>query len=470
MLQNTKRGYAGVLLLALAVVFLSFAFSTIVHADEVPGTDCHSKIAKELSALIDQDQNQILDLQLKLTTLKLAAATKNSRSMTVENYIKSETTELESKDKNGIREKLVELYQQNGQGEDAATAVNEIEPAIEKFQNGSYWNKDLRFKNSDLSAFVLAHSLTYPNETPFGQEDAAILWMQSQISEPITAQSGRGSAASNLQEVSTQVARLTGVIQGAADLSIEELDERAQSVQGQIGDEFKKLTEGLSADLKTQCLTRPDGTVCALSPYDQSAVLFKTIEDITAKLEQDTAYLNQKVISKLGASVRKAGVDLTIENDLNHLADLTPKTDLQIVNEKLAGTTGPVLLALQQVAQKSDVSPKSAPLPLAPMLPMGRCSVKSEPIKTDTGVDRIKVTLTPQGSTQVIEYWAPPLAPVDHTDTQAVKKALLQRGPMLTPEERKDYEKFSMLIPENRRIVTHFQNEIKDGPCFRPAR
>jgi len=462
MLQNSKRGFVGVLLFALAIVFFSFAFSTITHASEVPASDCHSKIAKELSALIDQDQNQILDLQLKLTTLKLAAATKNSRNMTVEKYIQSETAELESKDKNGIREKLVELYQQEGQAADAATAVSEIEPIIEKFQKGSYWNKDLRFKNGDLSAFVLAHSLTYPDETPFGQEDAAILWMQSYISEAVTEQSGRGSAESNLQEVSTQVARMTGVIQGAADLSVEELDERAQNVQDQIGEEFKKLSEGFSANLKTQCLTDANGAVCTLSAYEQSSVIFKTIEEITAKLEQDSSYLNQKVISKLGASVRAAGVDLKIASEP------TPRSDLKSVNEKLNGSTGPVLEALNQVAKKREVSGKTPATPLM-LQPIGSCSVKSEPIKTLTGVERVKVTLTPAGTDKPVEYWSPPLAPADQTQTQAMQLAVQKKGALLTAQER-EFAKFANMIPENARIVSHLQQDIKDGPCFRPAR
>ncbi len=184
-------------------------------------------------------------------------------------------------------------------------------------------------------------------------------------------------------------------------------------------------------------------------------------------MEQDSAYLNQKVISKLGASVRSAGVDMTVGSVEAPVPGA--KTDLETVNEKLAGSTGPVLAALSQVAQKGEVSSKTHSLPLLPLLPIGNCTVKSEPITTVTGAERTKVTLTPPGSESPIEYWSPAFAPTDHTASTAVQRAVAQRGRLLTDQE-KEFAQYRNLIPENARIVENFQSEISDGPCFRPAR
>lgn len=471
MVKSSKRGLTGSVLFALSILFFCLAFNSLAYADTSDaGSDCHSKIAKEMAALIDQDQNNILDQQLKLTALKLAAAAKRSRSMTVEKYIQQETAEIEGQDKNGIREKLIQLYQQNGQGADAATAAAEIEPIVEKFQRGSYWNKDLRFKNHELSSYVLAHSLTYPNETPFSQEDAAILWMQSQISEAVTRDLGRGSAAANLQEVSTQVARMTGAIQGAADLSVEELEARVVKVQEDIASQFQALTDQLSVELKTACLTRPDGTVCALSAIDQADVFFKTIEEVTAKLEQDQAYLNQKVVAKLGQKVRDAGANLTIEGVSPAAESMGPKTDLQTVIPKIE-QAAPFLAVMQTISQKENAVQLAAdaPPPIYKELPVGKCTAKAEPLQRDDGAQRMKITLSPEkDGRKKIEVFAPVIAPRDNTGTDAViARAMEAKGDLLTPEQKKLAQLYGL---NGLRQADALYQQTKDGPCFKPAR
>ena len=72
--------------------------------------------------------------------------------------------------------------------------------------SGSDPAKDLRFRNQDVSAYVLANTLVKQKDSPYTQNDAAILWYKSQITEGVEVVKGRGNEVSNLAETTTKIA------------------------------------------------------------------------------------------------------------------------------------------------------------------------------------------------------------------------------------------------------------------------
>ncbi len=242
------RKLFGLLIAVVAMLFLGMAYSQMARA-ETP--DCSSVLATQMQDLIKSDKHRILDMQFELTAMKLALETLKSGKKTAEAYIRSQEALIKQLDDQGIRDRLRVLYQKNGEAVDTDRIKAAIQDSVDKVKKASYFKRATRFKNKDLSAYVLAHYISDP-KSPFDENDAAILWLRSEISEGVEAKSFRGSAAANMQEISTRVAQLTGVA-GTVGKTPEELTDLIKAMQAAIGIEFDKIGRKFTDEQKKSC-------------------------------------------------------------------------------------------------------------------------------------------------------------------------------------------------------------------------
>jgi uncharacterized protein YigE (DUF2233 family) len=266
------RKLFGLLFAVVAVLFLGMAYSQLARAES---PDCNSVLATQMQDLIKNDKHRILDMQFELTAMKLALETLKSGQKTAEAYIKNQEALIKKLDDQGIRTKLSVLYAKNGEAVDVDRIKTAIQESVDKAKKGSYFKKAARFKNKDLSAYVEALYLT-DAKSIFDENDAAILWLRSEISEGIEAKSYRGSAAANMQEISTRVAQLTGVA-GTVGKTPDELTVSIQALQATIGIEFDKIGRKFTDEQKKSCAEMSTCATCGVDdPKNQIADEHKT--------------------------------------------------------------------------------------------------------------------------------------------------------------------------------------------------
>ncbi len=152
------RKLFGVFIAFIAVLFLGLAYTQLAHAQE---PKCGAVIAQKIAELIEKDQGSgknILGLQLKLTTLKLAVATLEKNN-TVEAYFRRQEDLIKQLDTEGVQTALVSLYNKYQEGQDVALVTARFTETLEKIEGASYFKPSTRFKNQVLSAYTLAHSI-----------------------------------------------------------------------------------------------------------------------------------------------------------------------------------------------------------------------------------------------------------------------------------------------------------------------
>jgi hypothetical protein len=308
------RKIFGLLIGISAIFFLAMAYSQFARAEITCG---ESTLSTQIVALVQSDKSNILELQLKLTALKLAQETLGANVKTVESYVKAQEALLTKLDKDEVREKLRTLYQKNKNGEaiDSQRIQDALQDTVDKAKQGSYFDRKVRFKNKDLSAYVWAKMLSKDgsseDESVYDMNDVSILWLQSEISEGIESETFRGSAPANLQEISTRVAQLTGVATNTGTgLTKVQITEKIAKVQQEIGDEFHRVAGTFTDDQKKACAeiaTCPD---CQLSDAQKEGALTTALKQIGSTLIKDDA-ARQAMIKKTAAALIAKGYTIT---------------------------------------------------------------------------------------------------------------------------------------------------------------
>lgn len=307
------RKLSGFVIAVAAFVFLGLAYAQLAHAEE---PDCESALAAKLVELSKGEGNmKILSLQLEITALKLARETVEGGAGTIEQSVRKQQAVLDKLDDKGVRDQLKALYMRYGQTEDQAKiqeAIDAVGETSGKAKKANYYKRSLRFKNRDLSAYVYLKAHT--EEKPFFSDiDASILWYQSEISEGIEEKSYRGSAAANLQEVSTKVAHLLGVT-GTTPKTASELDQLIADHEEVLGQAFDKIQADYAEELKKSCAEMKTCTECAvtdaknrISDEHRAKAMKKAITAIVVEMQKN-APAREAAINKVADELKAKGI------------------------------------------------------------------------------------------------------------------------------------------------------------------
>lgn len=364
----SMRKLFGVFIAFIAVIFLGLAYTQLAHADVTPvpspsaaptvATEpkCGEAIAEKIAALIEKDQTSgkdILGLQLKLTTMKLAVETLK-KDKTVEAYFRRQEDLIKHLDTEGVKTSLVSLYNKYGEGDDVALVTARFTETLEKIEQGSYFKPSTRFKNQDISAYTLAHIMLNKEKSPYTKADVSILWFQSELSEAAEAKSGRGSRDANLTEVSTQIARLTGVA-GTKPSSVSGLESSIIETQEEISSEFDRVALQYRDELKKSCKELETCATCAadakenaLSESHKQDALVSLAKVMQQKVRENGGHEIKTQTDAVTAVLRKKGGTVEREPATDSAKKTVPKKITPVapvtkppVDHKLVQPTGP---------------------------------------------------------------------------------------------------------------------------------
>ncbi len=380
------RKFSGVLIACVALFFLGLAYAQFARAAD---PTCDSVLAGKIVELVKADKSKILDMQFELTALKLARETLKSNHKTTEGYIKNQEALLTKLDDQGIREKLKKLYQTFGETADADKIEKELAESIGKVKGASYIKKETRFKNKDLSAYVLAKVLSDDKGTEYDINDASILWYRSEISEGVEAQSHRGSAAANLQEVSTRVAQLTGIA-GTKGKSLDEIMQLIADTQQIIGEEFDRIKTLFTDDEKKSCAELEKCATCKVDEEEarigdiQKRAMNKALTAIVENVQKDPA-AKAEVIKKVVDDLKSKGI--AVERDPAGVKDATKKAEKVAIDPNAKPSTTPSAKPSTTPSAKPSTTPSAKPSTTPSVKPSTTPSVKPSPV---TGLPAVK--------------------------------------------------------------------------------
>ncbi|MBK25783.1 MAG: hypothetical protein CME70_17420 [Halobacteriovorax sp.] len=205
--------------------------------------DCQSQFLKEAEELLATDHQNILSLQFKLTTLKLAKKAVSQNKTNLEALVRQYSRKLKNGDQR-VLNGLEELYRRHGKTDD-------YKKIIESFGTASYWNKKSRFYNRDVSMFILAKRSLDPNEKDLDERDSAITWLAQKLSQET---GNKNSSKFNLTNISSHVASIAGSIKGFPKKSLQKIELDIKDTLDKLSDSFDQLKDDLSQSFKLNCL------------------------------------------------------------------------------------------------------------------------------------------------------------------------------------------------------------------------
>jgi hypothetical protein len=161
--------------------------------DEIntPKTDpnCSEELKSEITALLADDEKNIIGLQYELTVLKMAVPATGSKTNSTKGVVRQQSKKIAAID-DGVINKMNLMYKKHGMKEDAAAISSNLK---QKSSTASYFAKDKRFLNKDSSAFLMVYQGINEN-SEIKDSDISVLWFMDQVSEKTKSQSGKYSA------------------------------------------------------------------------------------------------------------------------------------------------------------------------------------------------------------------------------------------------------------------------------------
>ena len=207
--------------------------------------DCESEFLKEAKELLASDHQGLLEKQFELTTLKLSKKALSKNKSNLEALIRKFGHDVDSGDPRVLTQ-LENLYKKYGRKIDN-------QKILENFKTASYWKGQTRFYNQDTSMFILAKINLDPEESELNNRDASITWFAQNLSDQIGSSDSRRS---NLVNISSHVASITGAIGGIKKLSLKEVNLKIADLKNLITKGFSALKEDLSLSLKRIALKK----------------------------------------------------------------------------------------------------------------------------------------------------------------------------------------------------------------------
>lgn len=147
-----------------------------VAITEQPKIDCQAELTKSLDQFFQENREDFIKTQFRITSLKLAQKTRGSNKKTLEELVKTEKSNLTNiKDSDESLNELKRLYRSYGI-EDDTKIIGEIENLAHKSTQLNYYKGTQRLLNEDLSAYIMANVADSKN-TLFDESDVATAWL-----------------------------------------------------------------------------------------------------------------------------------------------------------------------------------------------------------------------------------------------------------------------------------------------------
>ncbi len=253
-----------------------------VEVVPVPELNCEDELKKQLLSLLKEDKQNILGKQFQKTSLKLALNLINNRSnkniKTLEDFISRDQQKLISSDNQNVLAKMMKFYQEHGKIEDA----NFIKNQFGDVKEASYWNKEKRLSNENISAYLLAESLSN-DKSSFSEVDAATVWFAHQANSVFE----KGTAEANLTNMSALVYRQVGLLKRDLPVKVKKLEEVISGIDSELDLALTSLKEKVEKNL-SQCIVNGvfNGSQCwSQATFDSG--LAQTIMGLNAQIIND---------------------------------------------------------------------------------------------------------------------------------------------------------------------------------------
>jgi len=273
----------------------------IANVEEANTESCQKEAIRQILNLFKNDKKNILGKQFELTAIKTALLLKKDENYkgkelkSLEDYVNKQQKELSSQ--SNLND-LKKLYINDQRPED----IQKLESITQRIKTKrySYYNRETRLLNSDLSAFYLLKSQPTDAGIPsFGTEDAAIAWAFDKMAAQVK---DKRSVEYSKMNLSNQVNKLMDSrVAGGTDVSVAKLDKMKLEHEFEINEAIQNtLTSGLSSEcLSELSLTNED---CNESLVDLKAEAFaKMMKEISSMAESETG---PQKIGEYGASVK----------------------------------------------------------------------------------------------------------------------------------------------------------------------
>jgi hypothetical protein len=227
----------------LFILFLSFGaqaqsleqyLSSEMATFEEKEKFCVDEFNKSMKDLLKNDSNNLIAKAFSLASLKLSyrQLSDGEEKKTLENYLKKKIKELELSDNNQFKQKVKELYENNGESKD----LSEINELIDGLDDKNYFPKAKRLSNKEGSVLMLALSMfdqCNDGDLCIDKSDAAVTWLMGELHEK--AQENRiGSSKSNLMHLSVRIAHTSGVLNNTIPHTPAELSEEISNLEHDV--------------------------------------------------------------------------------------------------------------------------------------------------------------------------------------------------------------------------------------------
>jgi len=195
---------------------------------------CVDEFNKSMKELLKDDSNNLLAKAFSLASLKLSyrQLSEGQEKKTLENYIKNKVKELDLAQNNNFKNKIRELYEQNGESKD----LSEISEIIDGLNDKNYFPKAKRLSNKEGSVFMLALSM-YDECNDIAlcidKDDAAVTWFMGELHER-AMENKINSGKSNLMHLTVRVAHTSGVLNNTVPHTPEELSEEISDLEHDV--------------------------------------------------------------------------------------------------------------------------------------------------------------------------------------------------------------------------------------------
>lgn len=261
--------------------------------DSASEPTCDQKLNNELENYLTKHQ-EILALQFELTSLKLAQLILKNNKQTLESFIKELELKKNSHTDNVSLQSLVDLYETESANTIIEINNNPVRSATSK--NGlNYFQKKNRLTNLEISNFMLNDILQNSTQSSFNMDDVAIAWLAQKISEKAQSENLKlkNHDSLNLLNLSTQVARYTGVIDNVKKTSLNELTQKIAKISNEIKKQFDQAKE-LAKQKITGCNFTAEENLSCHAESDLTKFIFDN-KKIQQVIDQKMAHL---IVSK----------------------------------------------------------------------------------------------------------------------------------------------------------------------------
>ncbi|WP_417335109.1 hypothetical protein [Halobacteriovorax marinus] len=239
---------------------------------------CEDQAISFYQDVLAKDESNILGKQFELTTLKLARMTISHSRPSLEDAISKLSKSI---DKDDPKLKHVQqMYKQYGYEKD-------LDSLMQAMESASYWNKDTRFYNDDVSAFILLAKETNP-EAGLDERDAAITWFMSYVGDKASDKFGATSATRNLTNLSSRLSRFTGAYKENRSLTDSEIKSKIDELESDISVTMKALHRELVIELGAECFNGAlFGGACAYTDDLSNLLYSQALMDLSDDLKKN---------------------------------------------------------------------------------------------------------------------------------------------------------------------------------------